>query len=71
MSYKSKSIKVGSAARKRAAAPPGRRAQRTATTLDAWEQVAQAPEERDDEIDCQRVVDGDGRRLPLYYDEYN
>jgi hypothetical protein len=30
------------------------------------------PDERDDEIDCQRIVQGDGgRSLPLYYDDYN
>jgi hypothetical protein len=40
----------------------------------AWEQAAQVPDddERDDEIDCQRIVQGDGgRSLPLYYDDYN
>ena len=72
MSSKSKSAKVRSAARKRAAKPPGRRARRAATAPEGWEQTAQVPDERDDEIDCQRIVQGDGSRsLPLYYDDYN
>ena len=72
MSSKSKSAKVRSAARKRAATPPGRRTRRAATEPEVWEQTAQAPDERDDEIDCQRIVQGDGSRsLPLYYDDYN
>ena len=71
MSYKSKSTKVIGAARKHAAEAPGGRARAVGRTPEAWEQMAQVPEERDDEIDCQRVVEGDGRRLPLYYDEYN
>jgi len=72
MSSKSKSAAVHSAARKRAAKPPGRRARRAAMAPEVWEQTAQTPDERDDEIDCQRIVQGDGSRsLPLYYDDYN
>jgi len=72
MSSKSKSATVRSAARARAAKPPGRRAPRAATVPEAWEQFAQAPDDRYDEIDCQRIVQGDGSRsLPLYYDDYN
>ena len=72
MSSKSKSAKVSSAARKRAAKPPGRRPRRAATAPEVWEQTAQVPDERYDEIDCQRIVQGDGSRsLPLYYDDYN
>jgi len=72
MSSKSKSAKVSSAARKRAAKPPARRARRAAPAPEGWEQTAQVPDERDDEIDCQRIVQGDGSRsLPLYYDDYN
>jgi len=72
MSSKSKSAKVSSAARKRAAKPPARQARRAATAPEGWEQTAQVPDERDDEIDCQRIVQGDGSRsLPLYYDDYN
>ena len=71
MSCKSKSTKVGGVARKRAAEAPGGRARAWDRTPEVWEQMARAPEERDDEIDCQRVVEGDGRRLPLYYDEFN
>jgi len=72
MSSKSKSAKVSSAARKRAAKPPARRARRAVTAPEGWEQTAQVPDERDDEIDCQRIVQGDGSRsLPLYYDDYN
>jgi len=72
MSSKSKSATVRSAERKRAAKPPGRRARRAAAAPEAWEQFAQAPDGRDDEIDCQRIVQRDGSRsLPLYYDDYN
>jgi hypothetical protein len=72
MIHKSKSATVRSAARTRAAKAPGSRARRAATAPDFWEQSAQIPDERDDEIDCQRIVQGDGSRsLPLYYDDYN
>ena len=71
MSSKSKLTKVVSAARKRPAKSPGGRARRTATIPDAWEQTALVPEDRSDEIDCQRIVQGDGRSLPSYYDDYN
>ncbi|HEY5290886.1 MAG TPA: hypothetical protein VIJ43_01080 [Burkholderiales bacterium] len=72
MGAKSKSGKVRSAAHKRAAKPPARRGRGTAQGVDAWEQTAQVPDDRDDEIDCQRIVQGDGgRSLPLYYDDYN
>ena len=70
MGAKSKSGKVHGAARKRAAKAPARRG--TASAPEAWEQTAQVPDERDDEIDCQRIVQGEGSRsLPLYYDDYN
>lgn len=72
MGAKSKSGIVRGAAHNLAARPPVRRAGRTAERSDAWEQTAQVPDERDDEIDCQRIVQGDGgRSLPLYFDEYN
>jgi len=72
MGAKSKSGKVRSAAHKLAVKPSGRRGRRTAQGSDAWEQTAQVPDERYDEIDCQRIVQGDeGRSLPLYYDDYN
>lgn len=72
MGAKSKSGKVRSAARKTAAKPPGRRGRRAVTALDAWEQTAQVPDEREGEIDCQRIVQGDGGRSPSrYYDDYN
>ena len=72
MGAKSKSGKVRSAAHKPAAKPPGRQERRVATTAERWEQTAQVPDERDDEIDCQRIVQDDGgRSLPLYYDDYN
>ena len=70
MDAKSKSGKVRSAAHKRAARPPAGRG--AARAPEAWEQTAQFPDERHDEIDCQRIVQGDGGRSPpLYYDEYN
>ncbi len=72
MGAKSKSGKARSSARKPAAKPPARRARATARAPDAWEQTAQMPDERDDEIDCQRIVQGEGgRNLPSYYDDYN
>ena len=71
MGAKSKSGKVRGAAHKPAAKPPGRQGRGTACGSDAWEQTAQVPDERHDEVDCQRIVQGDGgRSLPLYYDDY-
>ena len=72
MGAKSKSKIVRGAARMRAAKAPGKPGRRAATAPEAWEQTAQVPDDRDDEIDCQRIVQGDGSRsLPLYYDDYN
>lgn len=72
MGAQSKSGKIRGGARRGAATPPGRRGRRAVTAPQAWEQIAQGPDERDDEIECQRIVRGDGgRSLPLYYDEYN
>jgi len=72
MAAKSKSATVRGAARKRAVPPSVRRGSRPATAPAAWEQTAQVPEDRDAELDCQRIVQGDGgRSLPLYYDDYN
>lgn len=72
MGAKSKSGKVRGAARKHAVKAPVGRGRRAVTPAEAWEQTAQVPEERDDEFDCQRIVQGDeGRSLPLYYDDYN
>ena len=71
MGAKSKPGKVRSAARKsvsKAAASRGRRADTAAP--DAW--MPQVPDERHDEIDCERIVEGyGGRSLPPYFDEYN
>lgn len=71
MGAKSKSGKVRGAARKGATKAPGRRRRRAAAVPEAWEQTAQVPDERDDEIDCQRIVHGSGRGLPPYFDDYN
>ena len=72
MSSKSKSATVRSAARTLAAKARGRRARTAAAGPEVWVQPVEEPDERDDEIDCQRIVQGDGRRsLPLYYDDYN
>ncbi len=72
MAAKSKSARVRGAARKRTSPPSVRRGGTPATAPEAWEQTAQVPEERDAELDCQRIVRGDGgRSLPLYYDDYN
>lgn len=71
MSSRSKLKKISSAALKRSAKSPGRRARKAATIPDSWEQTAQVPDDRNDEIDCQRIVQGDGRSLPPYYDDYN
>ena len=72
MGARSKGAKVGSAARERATKPTRARTRTAATTLDFCEQTAQVPDERDDEIDCQGIVQGDGNRsVPPYYDDYN
>jgi uncharacterized protein len=71
MGAKSKSGKLRGAAQKRAVRTPGGRGRGTAQGSDAWEQTAQMQDEVYDEIDCQRIVQGDGRSLPLYYDDYN
>lgn len=71
MGAKSKSGKRRGAPQKLAAKPPARRGRGTAQGSDPWEQTAQVPDEVYDEIDCQRIVQGDGRSLPLYYDDYN
>ena len=72
MGAKAKSGKVRGAARKHAAKAAHTPRRRAATAPEAWEQTAQIPDERDDEIDCQRIVQGDGsRNLPLYCDDYN
>ena len=72
MGAKSKSATVRSAARKAAAKPPGGRARRAVAAPEAWEQTAQVPDEREGEIDYQRIVqDEGGRSLPRYYDDYN
>ncbi len=74
MGAKSKSSKVRGAARKRAAKLPRSRERRTARSSDAWEQTAQVPDGRDDEIDCERIVQGDrdhGRSPASYCDDYN
>jgi len=72
MAAKSKSGRVRGTAHKLAAEPPGGRGRSTPRAADAWEQTAQVPDERYDEIDCQRIVQGEeGRSLPLYYDDYN
>ena len=72
MGARSKSGKIHGAARKSAATPQSRQGRGTVRDRDAWEQTAQVPEERYDEIDGQRIVQDDsGRTLPLYYDDYN
>jgi hypothetical protein len=72
MGAKSKSGTVRGAARKRPANAPGKRGRGAATAPEAWEQAAQVPDDREDEIDCQRIVQGTrGRGLPLYFDDYN
>ena len=71
MAAKSKSGKLRGAPQKLAAQPPVRRGRGTAQRSDPWEQTAQVPDEVYDEIDCQRIVEVDGRSLPLYYDDYN
>jgi len=72
MAAKSKSGRVRGTAHTPAAKTPGGRGRSTPRGADAWEQTAQVPDERYDEIDCQRIVQGEeGRSLPLYYDDYN
>lgn len=72
MGAKGKSGKVRGTAPKHAAKAARTRRRGAATAPEAWEQTAQVPDDRTDEIDCQRIVQGDGGRgLPLYYDDYN
>jgi hypothetical protein len=72
MGAKSKSPRVRAAARKRAAPPAGKRTRRATAVRDFWEQTAETPEQRVDEIDCERIVHGDGgRRRPAYSDDYH
>ncbi len=62
--------KVRSAAHKPVGKPASRRGRREGVAPDLW--TAQVADERDDEIDCQRIVEGyGGRLLPPYFDEYN
>ncbi len=70
MGAKSKSGKVSRAARKSVSKVAGRRGRREVAPHDVW--ATPVPEERDDEIDCQRIVEGyGGRSLPPYFDDYN
>jgi len=71
MGVKSKSVTVRGAARKHAAKAAGRRGRRGPNASEAWEQTAQFSEERNDEIDCQRIVERDRRAPHRYYDDYN
>jgi hypothetical protein len=72
MGVKSRSATVRGAPRKHAAKAVSRRGRRAARAPEAWEQTAQVPDDRDDELDCQRIVqDGGSRSLPRYYDDYN
>lgn len=72
MGAKAKPATSRGAARKRGASTPARRGRKTGTGSEAWEQTAQVPDEREDEFDCQRIVQGEGgRSLPRYYDDYN
>jgi hypothetical protein len=72
MGVKPKSVTLRGAARKHAAQATRRRGRRTATAPEAWEQAAQVRDDRDGELDCQRIVQDEGSRsLPRYYDDYN
>ena len=72
MGAKSKSGNIRGVARKGAAKAQRRRGRVVLRDRDSWEQAVRTPEEIDDEIDCQRIVQGEsGRSLPVYYDEYN
>jgi acetyl-CoA acetyltransferase len=72
MGVKARSATVRGVTRKHAAKAVGRRGRRAARAPEAWEQTAQVPDDRDDELDCQRIVqDQDSGRLPRYYDDYN
>jgi hypothetical protein len=70
MSSKTKSGIVRSSVRQYTAKPPGTRGREASMASDIWQQTVQVLDECDDELDCQRIVQGDGgRSLPLYYDE--
>jgi hypothetical protein len=71
MGVKSKSVTVRGAARKHAAKAAGGRGRRRPGASEAWEQTAQLSEERNDGIDCQRIVERGSRTPYRYYDDYN
>jgi len=69
MGARAKSGKFRGAAQQPASKPPVRKGRNTAQGFDSWE--PQLPDEGYDELECQRIVLGEGRSLPLYYDDYN
>lgn len=70
MDAKTKPGKVRSAARKSVSKASRSRERRAGTTHDVW--LPPLSEDRDDEVDCQRIVEGyGGRTLPPYFDDYN
>lgn len=72
MGAKSKSGKVRKAARRHAPQPAGKPARRAMAARDCWDQATEIADERVDEVDCERIVNGDGgRRRPVYSDDYN
>jgi hypothetical protein len=72
MGAKTKLAKSKGSARAHSAKTPASRGRKSRTVSEAWEQTAQVPDERDDELDLQRIVQGEGgRSLPRYFDDYN
>ena len=72
MGTRSKSGTARGATHKAGASSARGRGRKPANAPEAWEQTAQTPDERLDEIDCQRIVQGDGGRgLPRDFDDYN
>ena len=69
MGARAKSGTVRGAAHKPASKPPPGQGRSTAHESDLWE--PQLPDERYEQIDRLRIVQGDGRSLPLYSEDYD
>ena len=71
MDAKSKLRKARSVARGSVTKVPGSRERKAGMKSEVW--LPPIPEDRDDRIECQRIVEGGygGRNLPPYFDDYN
>lgn len=71
MGVRPKPATVRRSAQARSAKPPAGRGRKAAIAPAAWEQAAEFTGEREQEIDCERIVERDARNLRRYYDEFN